>query len=164
MSAATNVIKASLDMAEFCVNGYLQDLADEHLLIRPVAGANHMAWQIGHLITAEHSFIEMICPNSMPDLPDGFADRYTKETTAMDDASAFHTKEDYVRLMSEQRAGTLAALEKASDEDLDRPAPEEIREYSPTVGATFALQAIHWMMHSGQWVLVRRKLGREPLF
>ena len=164
MSTATNIIKASLDMAAFCVNSYLEDLSNEHLLIRPVVGANHIAWQIGHLITAEHSFVEMVCPGSMPDLPDGFAERYTKETSKLDDASAFHTKEDYLRLMREQRAGTLAALEKVSDDDLERPAPEEIREYSPTVGATFALQATHWMMHSGQWVIVRRSLGCESLF
>jgi hypothetical protein len=164
MSAATNILKTSLDMASSCVNGYLQDLSDEHLLIRPVPGANHIAWQLGHLTAAEHSLVDMVCPGSMPDLPDGFAERYTKETAKLDDASAFHAKVDYLKLMNEQRAGTLAALEKVSDDDLERPAPEEIREYSPTVGATFAMLATHWMMHSGQWVIIRRKLGRAPLF
>ena len=164
MSVATHVIKQALDMAIFCVNSYLQDLTDEDLMIRPVENANHMAWQLGHLIAAEHSLVNMVCPDSMPALPDDFADRYKKETAALDDASAFHTKEEYLQLMQEQRAGTLAALEKVSDDDLEQPSPEAIREFCPTVGATFGLQATHWMMHSGQWVIVRRKLGREPLF
>jgi hypothetical protein len=164
MSVAKDIIKASLDTAAFCVNGYLQDLADKDLLIRPVAGANHIAWQLGHLIKAEHELINMVCPNSMPPLPAGFSEHYTKETSELDGASAFHPKDVYLKLMNEQRAGTLAALEKVSDEDLERPSPEQIREYSPTVGATFALQATHWMMHSGQWVIVRRKLGRDPIF
>ena len=164
MSAGTNVIKASLDMAAYCVNAYLQDLSDEDLLVRPVEGANHMAWQLGHLIAAENNFTNMVCPESMPDLPDGFSERYTKETSKLDKPGAFDTKDTYLKLMNEQRAGTLAALEKLTDEDFQRPAPEQIREYSPTIGATFALQATHWMMHSGQWVVVRRKLGREPLF
>ena len=164
MSVAADLLKASLDMAAFCVHSYLQDLSDEELLIRPVDGANHIAWQLGHLITAEHEMMEAVCPGSMPALPSGFAARYTKETSGLDDAAAFHTKNQYLELMGGQRAGTLAALAKAGDDDLQQPAPEKIREYSPTVGATFALQATHWMMHSGQWVVVRRKLGRAPLF
>jgi hypothetical protein len=51
-----------------------------------------------------------------------------------------------------------------SDEDLEKPSPEAMREYAPTVGSIFALQATHTMMHSGQWVVVRRQLGRAPLF
>lgn len=164
MSVAQNVLKQSLDMAAFCVNSYLQDLTDEDLLIRPVAGANHLAWQLGHLITAENNLINMVCPGSMPDLPDGFAERYAKENCTIDDPKAFDTKDEFVKLMNQQRAGTLAALNGISDEELDKPAPEPIREYCPSVGATFAMQATHWLMHSGQWVVVRRQLGRPPLF
>ena len=164
MSVAKNIIKSSLDMSAFCVNSYLEDLSDEDLLKRPVDGANHIAWQLGHLITSEHGLINMVCPDSMPDLLDGFAACYTKETSTFNDASAFHEKDVYRAEMNKQRAGTLAALEKLSEPDLELPAPEQIREYSPTVGATFALQATHWMMHSGQWVIVRRILGRPALF
>lgn len=164
MSTAKNIIKQSLESAAFCVNSYLHDLSDRELLIRPVEGANHIAWQLGHLISAEHDLMNMVCPGSMPPLPDGFSERYTKDTSKRNDGSAFHTKDVYLRLIEQQRAGTLAALDKTSDADLERPAPEQIREYCPTVGATFALQATHWMMHSGQWVVVRRKLGRPPLF
>lgn len=164
MSAAINVIKSSLNTSAFCVRCYLDDLSDEQLLIRPVAGANHMAWQLGHLIVSEHDLINMVCPGSMPTLPDGFAERYSKETSKLDDPGLFDLKADYLRLMRELRQATLTALERLSDEDLDKPAPEAIREYSPTVASTFALQATHAMMHSGQWVIVRRQLGLKALF
>jgi uncharacterized damage-inducible protein DinB len=164
MSTAINVIKGFLETSAFVVNAYLEDLSEEDLFVRPAENANHIAWQLGHLVSAENRMISMVCPGSMPDLPEGFAAEYTKETSGCDDREKFHAKADYLRLMAEQRAATLAALEQLSDEDLDRPAPEEMREYSPTVGATFALQAMHAMMHSGQWVVVRRQLGREPLF
>jgi hypothetical protein len=164
MSVAKNILKQSLDLAAFCVDGYLQDLSDEDLLIRPTTEANHMAWQLGHLITAEHNLINMVCPGLMPELPEGFAERYTKETSKLDDPSAFHTKQEYLDAMKQQRDGTLAALDKTSDEALENPTPEEVQEYAPTIGATFALQPMHWMMHSGQWAIVRRKLGKEPLF
>jgi hypothetical protein len=66
--------------------------------------------------------------------------------------------------MNEQRAGTLAALEKLSDDDLEKPAPEKIQQFGATVGTVFAGQNMHWVMHAGQWVIVRRQLGRKPLF
>ncbi len=164
MSIAKDIIKQSLEMSAFCVDGYLADLTDADLLKRPTEGANHMAWQLGHLITAEHNLINMVCPDSMPALPDGFTDAYNKETSGSDEATDFRSKDEYIQLMKQQREGTLAALEKIDDADLGNESPESIREYSPSVGATFALQASHWLMHSGQWVVVRRMLGKEPLF
>jgi len=164
MGVVANVIKQSLEMAAFCAGSYLEDLSDDDLLIRPVEGANHIAWQLGHLITSEHNLINMVCPGSLPDLPTGFPESYTQETSELNDTGAFHTKDEYLKVMDEQRTGTLAALDRLNDADFEQPAPEQIREYSPTVGATFALQATHWMMHTGQWVIVRRKLGRKPLF
>jgi len=164
MSTAQNVIKSSLEMADFCVKSYLSDLENEHLMIRPAPGANHMAWQLGHLINSEHQLINMVCPDAMPPLPEGFAEKHHKDNAANDDPAAFHAKAEYMELMAAQRAGTVAALEKLSDEELDQPAPEMVREYCPTVAATFALQASHWMMHSGQWVIVRRQLGKPAVF
>ena len=51
-----------------------------------------------------------------------------------------------------------------SDADFDQPGPEPMRAYCPTVGSVFTLQGTHWMMHAGQWAIVRRKLGKPPLF
>ena len=163
MSIATQ-IKTALDLPTFTVKSYLGDLTDADLLVRPAENANHIAWQLGHLIAAEHNLIEMVCPGTMPALPEGFEDQYAKETSQSDDASAFHSKEEYLRLMDEQRAGTLAVLEKLSDAELDAAAPEKIRQFAATVGAVFAGQGSHWMMHAGQWVIVRRQLGKPPLF
>jgi uncharacterized damage-inducible protein DinB len=164
MSAATNLLKSGLDTSAFCVRSYLEDLSDSDLLIRPAKNANHIAWQLGHLIVSEHDLINMVCPGAMPDLPAGFSQRYTPNTATSDNPQNFHTKDVYLRLMNEQRSATMAALEKLTDQQLDQAAPEAIRSYAPTVAATFLLQATHWMMHSGQWVIVRRQLGRAPLF
>ena len=163
MSLATH-IKASLELPQLVVKSYLDDLTDQDLFLRPAEKANHIAWQLGHLISAEHSLIEAVCPGTMPALPEGFDEQYSKETSASDEPAQFHSKAEYIRLMEEQRAGTLAALESLSDEQLEQPAPEKLQIFGSTVGAIFAGQATHWMMHAGQWVIVRRQLGREPLF
>ena len=108
--------------------------------------------------------IEAVAAGSMPALPEGFAERYTKETAASDDDSAFDSKEDLLHIHQQQRAGTLAALSKLSDEDLDKATPESMQCYAPTVGSVFSLQGSHWLMHAGQWAVVRRQLGKPPLF
>lgn len=163
MSIATQ-IKHELNLPAFVVQGYLGDLTDEDLMRRPVPNANHIAWQLGHLITSEHNLNNMVCPDSMPALPEGFADKHNKDAAASDDAGAFCTKDEYLKLMEEQRAATLALLDKLSDEELEKAAPEDIQKFGATVGAVIAGQSGHWMMHAGQWVIVRRQLGKEAMF
>ena len=159
-----DAIKLSIDMGDMITKAYLQDLTDEQMMQRPHPDCNHLKWQIGHLIASERGMIEGVVPGSMPPLPDGFKERYGKQTAMSDDPSAFDSKEDLVRAYQEQRAGTLAALAKLSDEELDKPAPEAMRSYAPNVGAAFSMQGSHWIMHAGQWAVLRRQLGKPPLF
>lgn len=159
---AKDVIKGSMEMCRSVLNGYLADLIDQDLLIRPVPGANHIAWQLGHLIICENGLGEIGYP--MPALPDGFAACYTKETANSDDPARFHTKAQYLKIMEEQRAAALAHLEAMPEADLDKPSPEEVRSYAPTFGAMFNVLGIHDMMHAAQFVIVRRKLGKPAMF
>lgn len=163
MSIATQ-IKNELSLPAMVVQSYLQDLTDEQLFLRPHEKANHIAWQLGHLVASENSLNNMVAPDSMPALPEGFAEKHSKETATSDDQSAFCSKDEYLKAMEEQRAGTLALLERLSDEELEAPAPEDIQKFGATVGAVIAGQSAHWMMHAGQWVIVRRQLGKEAMF
>jgi hypothetical protein len=157
-------IRHSIDNADKIVAGYLGDLTDADLLVRPVPGANHIAWQLGHLIAAENMLIDAVVPGSMPKLPEGFAAKHSKETATIDDPKAFLTKDEYLRLMKEHRQGTFKALETFSEADLDKPAPEKFRSYFPQMVDLFLLMGSHSLMHAGQWAVTRRKLGRKPLF
>jgi hypothetical protein len=136
-------------------------LSDEDLLRRPHPQCNHVNWQVGHLIAAEHQMMEQLKPGGMPPLPDQFATRYAKETQRNDDPSQFCTKEQLLRTHAAQRAGTKRMLSLYNAEDLDR---ETGVDYAPTVGAMIGLQSSHWLMHAGQWVIVRRELGKPLLF
>lgn len=163
MSVAEH-IKVSLELPSMVVRMYLDDLTDAELLVRPHPKMNHIAWQLGHLISSEHAHVEQVSPNSMPALPIGFAERHTKETAVSDAASDFLAKHEYLAALEAQRTGTLAVLAGLSDEQLAQPAPAAIHYFGPTVGSVFAGEAAHWMMHAGQWAVVRRKLGKPPLF
>lgn len=159
-----DAIKLAIDMGDMISMSYLQDLTDKEMMQRPHPECNHLKWQIGHLIASENMMINGVAPGSMPALPDGFGERYSKETAKSDDAAAFDSKEELLRAYQEQRAGTLAALAKLSDSDLDKPSPESMQAYAPTVAAAFSMQGSHWIMHAGQWAVVRRQLGKPPLF
>jgi len=157
-------IKLSLDMGNMVGLSYLEDMTDEELMQRPDPGCNHVIWQLGHLISSERQITEGVAPGSMPALPEGFADRYSKDTARSDDPTAFDSKETLLALHQQVREATLAALEQQTDESLDAASPESMQAYAPTVGAAFNLHGNHWLMHAGQWAVLRRKLGRAPLF
>lgn len=154
-------LQIGIDMGKFIGLAYVADLSDDDLMRRPCDGANHIKWQLGHLIVAEHGMINQVAPGSMPALPTGFAERYTKETAGSNDPAAFDSKAELLRVFEEQRAATLAALAATSAADLDK---ETGVEYAQTVGAMYELQGSHWLMHAGQWAVIRRQLGRPPLF
>ena len=161
---ANEAIKSALATAEMISMAYLEDLTDAEMMVRPLDGCNHIKWQVGHLIASEHKMINSCCPGALPELPTGFAERYASEHSMNDDNSAFDSKSDLLALYQQQRSGTLETLAGLSEEQLDAEAHESIRSYAPTVGAAFIMQNTHWMMHAGQWAVLRRKLGREPLF
>ncbi|MFV0443707.1 MAG: DinB family protein [Planctomycetaceae bacterium] len=159
--STTSACLEAINTGEFIVQGYLGDLTDADLLHRPCPGANHINWQLGHLMLSEQRMMEMAKPGSMPALPDGFEKRYGKETASSDNASEFDTKETLLQLHAKQRAATLALLDQMTDADF---AGETGIDYAPTVQSLFLMQSMHWLMHAGQWAVVRRQLGRAPLF
>ncbi|QDU37051.1 DinB superfamily protein [Maioricimonas rarisocia] len=158
---AKDAIRMSIDMGQMVALGYLEDLQDEEMMHRPHPGCNHIKWQLGHLITSEHRMMEQAVPGTMPALPDGFDDRYTKDVASVDDPGRFDSKEELLRVFHEQRSATLEALQTIEDAKLDH---ETGINYAPTVAAAFELQGSHWLMHAGQWAVIRRQLGREPLY
>ena len=157
-----DAIKNTCDVCHEVLTTYLSDLTDADLLVRSVPEANHSAWQLGHLITAEREMMTT-AGYEMPDLPADFAEAYTPETSKSDDAAKFHEKDEYLALLGQQRAATLATLDALPEADLDKPAPESMRSYVQTIGGIFNLIGLHELMHAGQFVAVRRKLGKPIL-
>src|SRR5262245_37601116 len=154
-------LKIGIDVGRMISLGYVEDLTDQELLHRPAKGANHINWQLGHLIQSENEMIDIVTPGAMPPLPAGFAEKYSKDTASSDNPNDFLKKAELVKAFEEQRAGTLKLLQSTSEADFDKPTGVD---YAPTVGAMFSMQGTHWVMHAGQWAVVRRQLGRKPLF
>jgi hypothetical protein len=161
---AKEAIRTALTSSQNLLNMYLSDLSDADLLVRPVPAANHIAWQLGHLIVAEGGMGKVVPGARYPELPAGFAERHSNETAHAEPPRGFATKAEYLDLFGKQRAATLDALERLRDGDLDRPTEGSMSKWAPTVGALLVLTCNHTLMHAGQFTVVRRKLGKPILF
>ncbi len=156
---AHDPIREMLGTSRYVMSSYLQDLSDDDLLVRPVSGAHHAAWQLGHLIVSERKMVEAIAPGHGVTLPVGFEEAHPKDA-GHSDATLRFSKKEYQELMLQQRTKTLAALAAFSAEDLSKPGPEAMRSYAPHVGSIFSMVAGHELMHSGQIAVIRRLLGK----
>lgn len=157
---AQQTIQTTYDVSRMVLTTYINDLSDEELMTRPGEGCNHIAFQLGHLICSEVNLLKSIAPGHEVALPEGFAEKHDKANHESNDPADFCSKDEYMRLLEEIKAATSAALRSVSDEDLEKPAPEFLRSMFPNVGAVYVLIATHAMMHAGQFVPVRRKLGK----
>ena len=160
---ATDVIRHAAEISTMVLKSYVSDLEDADLMKRPAPECNHLAWQLGHLISSECDLLNSLQPGAAAELPAGFAEKHSKETCGIDDPAQFCNKQEYLDLMDKVQASTFAALEKVSEADLDGPAPEQFKDFFPTAGQVYILIATHQMMHAGQFVPVRRALGKPVL-
>lgn len=161
---AKEAIRTALASTQHILNWYLSDLSDADLLVRPVPAANHIAWQLGHLIHAERFLLGQLPGAAYPELPVGWSDQHGKNTAAVEPPHGFATKTEYVNQFNTAREATLATLAKMSEADLDKPTQGNMAPFAPTLGALLLLQSNHTLMHAGQFTVVRRKLGKPVLF
>ena len=159
-----DAIRAMMDVSLMVFKGYLGDLDEEGMMVRPGDGCNHPAWQCGHLISSEVMLLELCCPGAAAELPEGFAEAHSKEMSGSDDRAKFKTRDEYMAIWEEVRAATLKALDEFPDARFDEESPESFRDFCPTLGHMFVLIGNHPMMHAGQFVPIRRKLGKPVLF
>src|SRR5690242_5905574 len=104
----TGAIESALKSSKHLVNWFLSDLSDADLLVRPVPGANHIAWQLGHLIDVECRLMASHLPGTaFPELPEGFREKHTRDNAGSDRAEEFLKKEEYLALFNKVRETSL---------------------------------------------------------
>ncbi len=160
---AKDAILNQLRSSEGLLINLLQDLSDADLLVRPVPGANHIAWQLGHLIGADAGIQKALGARPY-ELPAGFAEQHDKSTAQVDPPKGFSTKAVYLDLLHKVRARTIERVAEMSEADFDKPNEGKMAQWAPNQGALALLAASHWVMHLGQITVVRRKLGKPVLF
>jgi DinB superfamily len=142
----------------------LGDFSDADMLVRPVPGANHAAWQIGQVTASEARIGKMFKPAMAIELPPGYAEKFTKHTAGIDDPEKFPKKAELLDHLARVRAGTVAIVKAMTEADLAAPMQGPMAEFFPTHGHVVAnLIPTHLAMHVGQIQVIRRKLGKPHL-
>lgn len=155
-----DAIRNAYELSQMVLTSYVNDLSDEELLKRPGDGCNHIAWQLGHLVSSECGLLDAAAPGFSIELPEEFKEKHGKENTGSDSPEDFCGKDEYLAYFGKLKEATYKALDAQSDEDLAKPAPEHFQSICPNMGGLFVLIATHAMMHVGQWVPVRRQLDK----
>jgi hypothetical protein len=146
------------------LQGTLSDFSDADMLVRPVPGANHAAWQLGHLIVAESNMVNAAKTGAGAELAAGFAEKFKKTTAGNDDPSFFPKKGELLAQFDKVRQATIAFAKNVTQAELNKPMPEPISGFAPTVEHLLTLMPVHVAMHVGQFQVLRRKLGKPILF
>ncbi len=161
----SQAIQASLASTQYLLNRYIEDLSDADILARPTPGANHIAWQVGHLIHSEIMIVRMALPDAVyPDLPADWGDVHGPKATGNDGPAGFRKKSEYAAIFNEVRGATINHVARLTDADLDKPTTGPMAQYAPKLGNLLLLVANHTLMHAGQFSVLRRKLGKPVLF
>jgi hypothetical protein len=157
---AKDALRATMDLSRTVLKKYVGDLTDSEILQRPGPGCNHVAWQLGHLINSEVGLLKSVAPDVSVELPPGFAEKHDKKNVASENPADFLSTRAYLDLFDKVHAATIATMDKMTDAQLDEPGPEHFRQMLPTKGHVLMLIGTHPMMHAGQFVPLRRKLGK----
>jgi DinB superfamily len=155
-----DVIRQNLDMVKM----HLADFSDADMLVRPVPGANHAAWQIAHLASSSANMATAMSPDVTVNLPENFAKSSDKEAAKSDDPARFPRKAELLRVLEMACNAQISAIGKLSGDDFAKASPERVRSFAPTLGHLAALGPQHANMHVGQIQVIRRKLGKPVLF
>ena len=155
-----DVIRTVAQTNDFVIKTYLQDLTDADLLLRPVPSANHIAWQMGHLIRAELELLKIISAANTVPLPADWDSVHSKEAAGTEPPVGFRSKAEYMELYAKVRENSTKVLGTLADSDLEKPTSGRMASFAPTWGALLVLIANHPMMHAGQIAVLRRKLGK----
>lgn len=163
MQAIDAIVSVLEDTKKF-VGFVLADLSDADILVRPVPSANHIAWQLGHLIATEQMMAQQNPLFVYPPLPEGFLQSTTKEAAHVDPPVGFLSLDAYTKRFNATRDATIAGARKLTAEGLDQPLTGNAAGWAPNLGGLLLLNGTHTMMHFGQFSVVRRKLGKPVVF
>jgi uncharacterized damage-inducible protein DinB len=140
---------------------YVADLTAEEFHHRPSPNANCAAWTVGHLAMTDRNGLKRLGA-PLPELPEGFEKRFSRDE-GCPQAQEFGDVKQIVAVFEDHRKRLIEAVKKATQQQLDEKMPKPIA-MATTIGEALSFLGVHTAMHAGQIVMIRRSLGRPPLF
>jgi hypothetical protein len=144
----------------------LDDVRDDEWFQMP-GGVTHVAWQVGHLSFAEYRMCLIRIRGEGTDdaavLPPEYIKLFGPNTVALPDASAYPAPAELLARLEIVHRAAMQCCAGLSEADLDATCEKPHPLFSSKIGSLLWC-ARHEMMHAGQIGLLRRLLGKRPLW
>ena len=166
MARARSLLE-SIGRAREYTNQLLSGTSPDDWFRMPHEGVSHIAWQVGHLAFAEYSLaLKRIRGKRAEDaqlLPAAFVEKFGRGSSPDPDPGAYPSTEEIRRVFETLHRQVLHEVSALEDTVFDEPVTDPHPHFS-TKGGALVWCAEHEMMHAGQIGLLRRLLGKPPIW
>ncbi len=144
---------------------FIEDVGEEDWFRQPFEGANHIAWQIGHLAVAEYGLIagEVLGHpfNEADWISDDVRSLFQRGSTPIPDGTAYPSPGELRAMLDQVHDHVITELTGLADEHLDEPLAFG-HPLAETKLEALHLCVRHEAMHLGQIAMLRRAFGKPP--
>ncbi|MBI2823603.1 MAG: DinB family protein [Planctomycetia bacterium] len=132
----------------------------------PEGGVTHIAWQVGHLATAQYRLVLVRLRGERLDdsglIAPNCSEFFGRGSVPAPDPARYPSPAELRATLDRVHAAVCAEVPRYSDAQLDEAAPPPPHPLFTTKGGALFWCAMHEMVHAGQIGLLKRLLGRGP--
>jgi len=160
-TATTTTHEAARAVLEFARRSTLKmvdDIPTEKFCSKPLDGANHALWVLGHLAVTDDWFACTI-GNRESVIDESWGPLFGMKSEPSEDPSTYPSIDEIKAGLERARQSLLTGFESLDEQQLQGPVPDELEGFAPNVGGAAFTLAWHEGFHAGQLSAVRRSLG-----
>jgi uncharacterized damage-inducible protein DinB len=140
-----------------------EDFSDEEAR-QPAGGNKALVWYLGH-VTIAADYLLMLYTGAQTAISKENRKRFGRGSDGTADFSDAPSKDEMVALFKNVHKRLMGFLENLAPEDMEREATGQVVD--PTfarLGTAISLIVAHDGYHAGQIAVLRRAMGKDPLF
>jgi len=150
--------KAVLELARRSTLKMIDDIPAGKFCHKPVDGANHALWVLGHLAVTDDWFACTLASRESV-IDESWGPLFGMKSEPSDDPTIYPSIDEIKSALERARQSLLTGFESLGEQQLQGPVPEELEGFAPNVGGAAYTLAWHEGFHAGQLSAVRRSLG-----
>jgi len=143
------------------LTGLVSDIPEDKMTAQPVAGMNHPAWLLGHLLAIEQKVVTGAMGKTVRHpVPAGWWDIYGIGSIPKSDPALYKSKAFCMEALDETSGLMASYIRELKDADLEKPLPDpDLAKHVPTFERLLVILPTHRAYHSGQIAVWRKAMG-----
>lgn len=155
-----------IESARSYTQGLVDGTDDADWFEQPFEGANHIAWQVGHIIVAQYGLTVEAVHGRQPEdglaYPSEYRKLFGRSALPEGDAGKYPSPRELREQFHAAHQHVVGEVKKLDDRVLDEP-PEWSHPLCPTKRDALHFCGMHELVHAGQIGMLRRMLGKKWL-